>query len=289
MKVLYAVEPALSALIFACALDPRLRTQTRKVGGIRSSFYPSNALEHNFAGKILRRFDAVIVSIFNTRTYNYVNALTSGRAVFIPGWVDTTRFRIRDKLFARQLLGLEKKNQIILSIGRLVAEKGFEDLLKGFAEVSKTSEDASLLMVGAGPLKTTLDHLIKVYDLKESVEVWNPFAFTDQMYPLLFNAADLFVLMPKHDGVSQVALEAMASGIPVAYSDVAGIPQLLRRSFHLIESREPRTVAKAIMSALVNSSRNERATNMGIIQENLSKKTQLPRFIETLLGQDATH
>ena len=284
LDTLYAVEPALSSLVLASRQNRKLRTRIRKVGGIRSSFYPSNTLEHYFARKVLRRLDAVIVSMINTKTYSYVKTLTNGKATFIPSWVDTTRFKPRNKAVARTMLGFKPDVQLILSVGRLTADKGFERLMISFGKAREfLDRDATLLIVGSGPMKPALEKLIGLHGLNQNVQLRDDFVFTDSLLHQVYNAADLFALMPFHDGVGNVTLEAMASGLPVVYSKVEGVPRLLQSSLHLIENHGSREAAKIIASA-IGASKKERNANTSLVRRHFSKERLLPKFIHTLLG-----
>jgi glycosyltransferase involved in cell wall biosynthesis len=76
--------------------------------------------------------------------------------------------------------------------------------------------------------------------------------------PDLFRAADLFVLPAVHDrkgnvdGLPNVILEAMASGLPVVASAISGIPLAVadRRTGRLVPEGEPAALAEALLELL---------------------------------------
>ena len=81
--------------------------------------------------------------------------------------------------------------------------------------------------------------------------------------PDLFRAADLFVLPAVHDakgnvdGLPNVILEAMASGLPVVASDISGIPLAVveGETGHLVPEGEPAPLAAALAGLLGDAPR----------------------------------
>ncbi len=117
----------------------------------------------------------------------------------------------------------------ILSIGRLVAFKGFEFLIEACAELVRRRIDFRCQIVGDGPLRGKLTTMIADLDLTERVELCGSLS-QDDVYEKL-RACDVFALASVIDaeGASDVfptvIMEAMACARPVVSTTIAGIPE----------------------------------------------------------------
>jgi len=98
--------------------------------------------------------------------------------------------------------------RLVLAVGRLTAYKGFEYLVRAMADV-----DARLLIVGEGPCRRMLEHLISTLRLRDRVTLLGAVADVAPYY----EACDLFVLpsVSRNEAFGLVQLEAMAAGKPV--------------------------------------------------------------------------
>jgi glycosyltransferase involved in cell wall biosynthesis len=109
---------------------------------------------------------------------------------------------------------------VILSVGRLVTQKGFETLIRAFAKV-RARRDVRLLILGDGPERQKLENLID--QLKLSADVRLP---GHESNPLRYMArARMFVLSSLWEGLPGVLIEAMACGCPVVSTDCPSGPR----------------------------------------------------------------
>jgi len=117
----------------------------------------------------------------------------------------------------------------ILSIGRLVAFKGFDYLIEACAELRGREVDFTCEIVGDGPLREALQTKISALQLGELVTLTG--ALSQEEVRKKLRACDVFALASIVDsaGASDVfptvILEAMASARPVVSTWVAGIPE----------------------------------------------------------------
>jgi glycosyltransferase involved in cell wall biosynthesis len=293
LDVLYAADIPSMIALFALVREG-LQQRLRKVAGIRSSFYPMSGIRYALAKSLFSQFDSVIVSNINTFTYDMVSRVATGKTAFIPNWVDTTRFRPRNKAWARAKLHLNEQGPIILSTGRLIEEKGFGDVIKAFEKVrNELGRESILIIVGSGPFKNKLTAYISQHRLEGCVKVLRPFAFFDPMYPLLYNAADLFVFTPHlsrsladpllTDGLSNVVVEALASGVPTIYSGVRGIPEVIKTCLHLVDPSNHAELEETMLDLLRAPLERETVRTVTLVRDYFSKEILLPRFIDALL------
>jgi glycosyltransferase involved in cell wall biosynthesis len=106
---------------------------------------------------------------------------------------------------------------VVLFVGRLVAEKGLEQLLTVWASMP-CRDRALLLIVGDGPLRKDLEAKARALQIFPSVLFFGHQLDVSKFYVV----ADLFVLPSKIEGMSNALLEAMSAGVPVVASDVGG-------------------------------------------------------------------
>jgi glycosyltransferase involved in cell wall biosynthesis len=119
----------------------------------------------------------------------------------------------------------------IVSVGRLVAFKGFGDLIDACAELAQRRIDFVCDIIGDGPLRETLQAKIEQLDLASRVNLLGSLSQSAVLEKL--HAADIFVLASTTDAQGAtdvfptVILEAMASARPVVSTRLAGIPELV--------------------------------------------------------------
>ena len=119
----------------------------------------------------------------------------------------------------------------IVSVGRLVAFKGFADLIDACAELARRRIDFICDIIGDGPLRETLQAKIEQLDLSSRVNLLGSLSQDAVLEKL--QAADIFALASTTDAQGAtdvfptVILEAMASARPVVSTCLAGIPELV--------------------------------------------------------------
>jgi glycosyltransferase involved in cell wall biosynthesis len=115
-------------------------------------------------------------------------------------------------------LSLDDKTPLAVYTGRLHAAKGLATLIEAWATIVKRRPDARLWLVGEGPDHAAFDRQVHDLGLVGRIVFVGSF---DNVEDMLL-AADLFVLPSFEEGLSIALLEAMAIGLPVVASDIAG-------------------------------------------------------------------
>ena len=119
----------------------------------------------------------------------------------------------------------------IVSVGRLVAFKGFDELIDACAELARHRIDFFCDIIGDGRLRETLQEKVKQLDLSSRVNLLGSLSQAAVLDKL--QAADIFALASTTDAQGAtdvfptVILEAMASARPVVSTRLAGIPELV--------------------------------------------------------------
>jgi glycosyltransferase involved in cell wall biosynthesis len=150
-------------------------------------------------------------------------------------------------------------NPIILSVGRLVEKKGFQDLLQALLIVKKRGEGFQCAIYGDGPLGKQLEEWIEEHDLEGDVRLMGD--RTQQELISVYQNATLFILTPvqtddgDRDGIPNVLVEAMAVGLPVITTAVAGIPELVENNQNglLYQPHDVEGISSGIIELLRNA------------------------------------
>jgi glycosyltransferase involved in cell wall biosynthesis len=145
----------------------------------------------------------------------------------------------------------------LISVGRLVALKGFDVLLRALAIVRVVHPSVHLTICGEGPERHALARLSRELDLEQSVTFAG---FVSNPLPAV-RAADLFVLASHYDAFCNAALEALACGTPVVLTNCPGanaelvIPDLNGR---LARDSDPADLARQINEGIADLPRYRR-------------------------------
>jgi glycosyltransferase involved in cell wall biosynthesis len=139
-------------------------------------------------------------------------------ASFAPGAEENER-RLR-RAETRSALGTSEERVVILMVGRLVAEKGYPELIAAMRAV-----DAELWIAGerlASDHAPAIDAAIRAAEgdpvLRQRIRLLGYRADV----PRLMQAADIFTLPSHREGMPRSIIEAMMSGLPVVGTDIRG-------------------------------------------------------------------
>ena len=188
-----------------------------------------------------------------TRKRQILRALQASRAVFcrsqalhnklsaegvtattVYNGIDRDEFRPLDRAEACRTLGLDPNRQRILFVGNLLPVKGPTVLAKAAEQL----QNVDLVFVGSGQEKIAAGRCVGARPHDE--------------IPLWMNASDVLCLPSLNEGLPNVALEAMACGLPVVASRVGGVPEVVRDGVNgfLVPPSDLRALADALRRAL---------------------------------------
>jgi glycosyltransferase involved in cell wall biosynthesis len=115
--------------------------------------------------------------------------------------------------------GIDSTNMVVAGIGQLTANKGWEDFLKVVQILQPRYPTLQVLLVGDGPMRTSLESLCNSMNLGSHVRFTGHIHDTESV----LRCADLFLLMSHREGLSVAVLEAMAAAVPCVCTDVGGV------------------------------------------------------------------
>ena len=149
--------------------------------------------------------------------------LPSERVITIPNGIDSTRFRpdAQTRQVTRARLGLPQDAPVLLAVGRLEQEKGFQVAIEALRTLRSHVPEVRLLIAGEGTYRPELERLATGLENSVSFLGYIP----NPTLPDFLAAADIF-LMPTlcHEAFPMTIVEAMGAGLPVVASRAGGIP-----------------------------------------------------------------
>lgn len=146
----------------------------------------------------------------------------------------------------------------ILSVGRLIEKKGFDVLIEACGYLRDCGIKFECLIVGDGPLQQTLQAMIDEWNLGNSVRLAGPKSRAEIIELSLGTAVFALPCVRLADGDSDnlptVITEAMAFGVPVVSTRVAGIPEQIdhEKTGFLVPERDAEALAGALATLLNN-------------------------------------
>lgn len=154
---------------------------------------------------------------------------------------------------------------LILGIGRLSREKGFDLLIPAFAQLRNAMPRARLIIVGEGKERAALEALVSEYKLTDAVDLPGYF----QNVPALMARADLLCMPSRTEGLPITLLEAMAIGLPVMVTDVGEMATVLGQGQggDILRETGPDALAAAMEGYLQDPER--RAANVAWSRERV--------------------
>ncbi|MBM3939885.1 MAG: glycosyltransferase [SAR202 cluster bacterium] len=173
-----------------------------------------------------------------------------------PGGVDTAMFAPRPTNAARAKLGLSADDRVVLYVGRLEGFKGPHLIVEALPHL-RDLHNTRLLLVGGAPNDREADRLLRLAaDLGVADRVTRHAAVPQAELPEYYAASDTVVMPSLHETFGFVALEAMASGVPVVAASVGALRSLVvdGRTGLLVERHEPVAYAQALRRVLGDDS-----------------------------------
>lgn len=193
--------------------------------GIKSSL--AGYIHYSF----LRNVDACVGISHDLQTEFISAGISPEKVYYMPNGVDTARFYPvgpEEKAALHKAFGLPLDRPVVLSIGVFDQRKNLGWLVENWVRQDAFDTNAFLLVIGPqsredqdGTLIASLKQMAA-----EKSEILCLMDHVDEIEKL-YRAADVFILPSKSEGMPNVVLEAMASGLPCVATRVSGIRELI--------------------------------------------------------------
>src|SRR5690606_13913352 len=198
-----------------------------------------------------------------------------------PG-VDLSLFKPMPHAEARAFVGADPEYRIILFVGRIEPLKGIDGLL--YAMKILTSKNPNLkvcLWIVGGDISQPVNQwsreLQKLEHLRQLLKIDTMVKFVGQRpqheLPYYYNAAELVVMPSHYESFSMTAAEAMACGVPVITTNVAGVSTLMDDQLEalILSVNNPLLLAQKIEQLLYQP--NVRQKLCGALRANVKNVT----------------
>ncbi|HEX8078326.1 MAG TPA: glycosyltransferase family 4 protein, partial [Chthoniobacterales bacterium] len=152
----------------------------------------------------------------------------------------------------------------IIAIGRLIEKKGFDDLIAACESLRSRGRDFVCRIIGEGPLEGSLRAQIASAGLENFVQLAGP-RTEAQIAPHLAGATVFALPCTKDadggmDNLPTVIMEAMAAGLPVISTPLAGVPEMVQPGVtgELVPEQDPVALADALEALMAEPDRARR-------------------------------
>lgn len=158
---------------------------------------------------------------------------------------------------------------LILSVGRLVEKKGFEDLIRACAWLREGQVEFRCEIIGTGERREALKALIAELDLEQHVTLVGPRSQDEVLRA--YRRATVFALPcivasdGNRDGLPTVLLEAMAVGLPVVSTRLVGVPEIVEHGVDglLVEPGDSAALAASLTRVLRDGELRDNLSHAG--------------------------
>jgi len=195
-------------------------------------------------------------------------APAASRVELLYHGLDTERFPAPDTTRARRDGGSANDPVRILSVGRAVEKKGYQDLLDALAALPKDIH-WRFVHIGGGPLRARLNARARALGIEAQLS-WLGARPHDQVLRE-YRQADVFVLACKvardgdRDGLPNVLMEAQSQGLACVATRVSAIPELIEDDVTglLTPQRDSAALSQALQRLIVDPAMRERLGQAG--------------------------
>jgi glycosyltransferase involved in cell wall biosynthesis len=192
---------------------------------------------------------SVLVSVSNKALDQ---AATTGarreRMVVIQNGIVPSQPDLAQVSATRGEIGLGSDDVFLLSVGRLVYQKGHEFLIRAMPSVLGHYPRVKAVICGDGSLRNALDAQIRDLQLTDSVLLLGNRTDIDRF----LSSANIFVLPSRWEGLPVSLLEAMGMGLPVVATQVEGVEEVVQDRVQglLVAPEESDSLAAALIELI---------------------------------------
>jgi len=171
----------------------------------------------------------------------------------IPNFIDSTLYKFENDKTLRRSFAKDSE-KIIIHISNFRKVKRVQDVLKVFVKIRKEIP-SKLLLIGDGPERLKMEQLCRNLDLCDNVRFIGKLKAVERV----LSVSDLFLLPSETESFGLVALEAMASKVPVVSSNSGGLPEvnIEGKTGFLLEVKDIDGMARKSISLLADQNKLE--------------------------------
>ena len=194
--------------------------------------------------------EVIVNSNFMKNDLQRIFGLPFEKINVIPNGINLNNFSgiERDYDFRRQFAMDNEK--IILYVGRLVYEKGVQNLIGAMPKILEYYHDSKLVICGRGGMINELRQEVQNLGIED--KVYFAGYCDSKKVQKMYKCADVAVFPSTYEPFGIVALEAMLAGVPTVVSDVGGLNEIVKHGFTGMKSYagNSNSIADSVLSLL---------------------------------------
>jgi glycosyltransferase involved in cell wall biosynthesis len=144
--------------------------------------------------------------------------------VVVPDGTDLRRPRDPADAALLERLGVPRGAPLVVQVAQLVGHKDPLTFVRAIAAARKRLPRVHALLVGDGPLRADVEHLVRELGVEDALHVVGYRTDADR----LLAAADVVTLSSRQEGMGSVLLDALVFSRPVVATRAGGIPEVVR-------------------------------------------------------------
>jgi glycosyltransferase involved in cell wall biosynthesis len=193
---------------------------------------------------LLRFFANHVMAVGYTTAKEHTCRLGNRKITVIQNGVESpSPISLMQKVVLRKEMTKDQTRKIIITVGRLVEEKGYPYLIQAFSLLQKIHPETALVFVGSGVLEKKLQDQVISAGLSDVVT----FLGTRRDVPDLLASSDIYVNSSIWEGLPFTILEGMAAGLPVVATDVGDNAKVIVKGTGLIvPPKQPQRLCAAL-------------------------------------------
>ena len=232
--------------------------------------------------------DCIVVSSREIESY-LIDRGIKNRIEVIANGVDVNEFSpVKDdeeKERIRRELGMSSDKKILLNVGTVHPRKGTDLLLSAFKIIAQQDSNVDLYIVG--PDINTMDQSLDAFNKTLNEIIDEPIlknrvhfvGLVDNVSEYM-KVSDMFVFPSREEGMGNVVMEAMASGLPVVVTPYLGFPSVFGRNekHYMLSEFSGTSIANSIMQILSNATLHKELSLSA--KHNIEKELLLEKSIQ---------
>lgn len=205
-------------------LNTFLKSHSYRIIYIRGNLLKNYYFDYYFLGYFLFILHLSLlffidkIFVLNDSSFSFYNRLFRDKVYLLNNFIDENSYKIRDKVNQNKFL----------YVGSFSSRKNILSLLNSFESFIKKYQNATLTLVGQGPLRSDIDKFIVSRKLKNKIILLN---YTSDIYKL-YSDYDYYVSFSFSEGTSRAVLEALYCGLPCLIADVDSNHQIIKKNIN---------------------------------------------------------
>lgn len=211
-----------------------------------------------------------------------------------PDFPEDEKHRVRDEF------GVREGELMLVSLGRLDTQKGYDVLLRGVRKLLPSAPPFKLIIVGgisSGPTRPRMERHyaeLQSYVAEHGLGQHVQFAGWRNDCPLLLRSADVYVHSARWEGWPLAVVEAMSAQRPTVTTDCSGRPQGFDDGTHgyVVPTGDPAALSEAMLKVMQADSATRAAmgyATRALALEHYDVKKLGEQFVKLVEGVQATH